>query len=76
MHVMNDPKDPFFTSLQVGAYNKPEGTPCDPAYPCSSNQHLSKGGEIAMAVVITIVGILLVASLIWMFVVILRSVAK
>jgi len=75
MHVMNDPKDPFFTSLQVGAYVKPSGTPCDPAYPCP-DLHLSKGGEIVMAVVITVIGVLFVASLLWLFVFTSRTVSK
>lgn len=76
MHVLNDSKDPFYTSLQAGAYSKPKGTPCDPVYSCTPNLHLSKASEIAMAVVITVVGLVLVGSMIWMFVTTSRTVAS
>ena len=68
MHVLNDTQDPFYTSLQAGEYNKrrPQGEPCDKAFPnnCSGPQ-LSKGGKIAMALVITVVGLALVTLGIW-----------
>jgi len=57
MHVMNDTADPFYTSLKAGAYaaNKPSGQPCDPVYPCTPG--LSTGAKIAIAVVVTVVGL-------------------
>lgn len=68
MHVLNDTSDPFLTSLEVGAYEKvrPKGLPCDPAflYACAGPK-LSKGGKIAMAVVISAVGLVIVGLLAW-----------
>ncbi|KAG6911711.1 hypothetical protein DXG01_007961 [Tephrocybe rancida] len=68
MHAMNDTSDPFFTSLEVGAYEKvrPKGRPCDGAFPeaCAGPQ-LSRGGRIAMAVVITVVGLFILGLLVW-----------
>ncbi|KAG6832930.1 hypothetical protein H0H92_004814 [Tricholoma furcatifolium] len=68
MHAMNDTSDPFYTSLQVGAYDKvrPQGQPCDAAFPdaCAGPQ-LSEGGKIAMAVVITVVGLFIGGLLAW-----------
>ncbi|PFH52542.1 glycoside hydrolase family 9 protein [Amanita thiersii Skay4041] len=63
MHVISDNKDPFFTALQDGAYEKvkPKGLPCDAAFPEGCNgPHLSKGSKIAMGVVITIVGLTII----------------
>jgi endoglucanase len=67
MHVMNDTNDPFFTSLQAGAYDKvrPQGTPCDDAFPCKSGPHLSKGAVIALAVAISVVGTIILILLSW-----------
>jgi endoglucanase len=50
--------DPYYTRLQAGEYeqHKPKGQPCDAAMTCSRPK-LSKGGEIAMAVVISVVGV-------------------
>jgi len=70
MHVMNDSNDPFYTSLQAGAYHKLNGHPCDAAYPC---HHLSKGVKITLAVVITVVGLILIALLGWWFGIIRRK---
>ena len=57
MHVMNETTDPFYTSLQAGAYTskRPSGHPCDPVYSCTPV--LSKGAKIAIAVVVTVVGL-------------------
>ncbi|KAG6837971.1 hypothetical protein H0H93_008365 [Arthromyces matolae] len=68
MHAMNDTTDPYFTSLEVGAYNKvkPKGFPCDGAFPHSCGlPSLSKAGKIAMAVVITVVGLFISGLLVW-----------
>ena len=36
MHVLNDTSDLYFTGLQAGAFaaKKPDGEPCDFAFPC------------------------------------------
>ncbi|KAG5340990.1 hypothetical protein C0989_012364 [Termitomyces sp. Mn162] len=49
MHVVNDTTDPFFTSLEIGAYGKVQ----------------PKGGKIAMAMMITIVGLFISSLLAW-----------
>jgi endoglucanase len=61
MHVLNDTSDPFFTSLQAGAYkkNKPKGTPCDAAFSCSGPT-LPKGAKIAIGVIVSFVGLVIV----------------
>ncbi|KAK0468435.1 9 glycosyl hydrolase [Desarmillaria tabescens] len=63
MHVMNDTSDPYFTALQEGAYVRPQGGPCDAAIRdgCGSSSRLSKGATIAMAVCISIVGLVLLS---------------
>ncbi len=63
MHVMNDTNDPYFTALQEGAYVRPQGGPCDAAIRdgCRGSNGLSKGATIAIAVCITVVGLVLVA---------------
>jgi endoglucanase len=63
MHVMSDSKDPYFTTLQAGAYYKvkPQGIPCDDAYPQGCiPPGLSQGGKIAIGVVITVVGLAII----------------
>lgn len=62
MRVWNDTADPYFTRLQAGAYaaNKPNGEPCDDAFPCHSG--LSKGAKIALGVVLSIVGSVMIAA--------------
>lgn len=70
MHVLNDTSDPFFTALKAGAYDKvrPQGLPCDAAFPTACpGPSLSKGGRIAMGVVVTVVGLLLIGLLSWYF---------
>jgi len=67
IHALNDSADPFYTSLEVGAYNKvkPKGLPCDPAFPQGCHAKLSRGQTIAIAVVVTVVGLFLVGLLGW-----------
>jgi endoglucanase len=63
IHSVNDPNDPFYTSLQAGSYDKlhPQGQPCDAAIQfCCSNSQLSKGAKIAIAVVVTVVGLFVI----------------
>lgn len=70
MHIMNDTIDPFYTSLQAGAYDsvKPSGHPCDPVYSCAPS--LSSGGKIAIAVVVTVVGLGIIGGILFL---VLRS---
>ncbi|KAJ7228793.1 glycoside hydrolase family 9 protein [Mycena pura] len=68
MHVMNDTNDPFFTSLQAGAYDKvrPAGQPCDDAISAGcGGPKLSKAAVIAIAVVLSIVGSVILGLAIW-----------
>ncbi|KAF8211252.1 glycoside hydrolase family 9 protein [Mycena galopus ATCC 62051] len=68
MHVLNDTSDPFFTSLQAGAYAKvkPSGQPCDAAISAGCSGHgLSKAAIIALAVVLAVVGLVIIGLLIW-----------
>ena len=60
--VLNSTDRPFFTSLGPGAYEsvKPSGTPCDAVFSCRAGRHLSEGGKIAMAVAITVVGLIII----------------
>lgn len=66
MHAISDSKDPYFTVLQAGAYNrvKPQGIPCDAAYPqgCIA-PGLSQKSKIAMGVVLTVVGLGITGSI-------------
>ncbi|KAL1940113.1 hypothetical protein VTO73DRAFT_9448 [Trametes versicolor] len=56
--------DPYYTQVEAGAYAavRPGGTPCDAAITtgCSTRGGLSKGGKIAIAVVVTVVGLIIV----------------
>jgi endoglucanase len=70
MHVLNDSSDPFFTSLQAGEYlqNKPQGTPCDAAFPCGGPA-LPEGAKIAIGVIVGLVGLVIMglgATWIWL----------
>ena len=75
MHVLSDTRDPFFTSLEAGAYNrvKPSGLPCDAVFDegCN-NPHLSKKATLALALVITIVGLVLVGLSTWYIILLIR----
>lgn len=64
---MNDTKDPFYTSLEAGAFAaiKPSGHPCDAAFSCAGVHSLSKGVTIAMAVIISFVGLATVLGLLY-----------
>jgi len=68
MHVSNDTADPFYTSLKAGAYasKKPSGHPCDPVYDCTPS--LPTGAKIAIAVVVTVVGLAIFGGIIYTFV--------
>lgn len=65
LHTMNDTSDPYFTVLQAGSYakNKPSGTPCDTAFSCRHG--LSKNAIIAIAVVVTVVGLAICGLSVW-----------
>ncbi|KAJ7179258.1 glycoside hydrolase family 9 protein [Mycena filopes] len=70
MHVLNDTNDPFYTSLEAGAYAKvrPSGQPCDSAISdgCGGPK-LSKAAIIAMAVILSVVGLAILGLVIWYF---------
>jgi len=76
MHVVGDTKDPFFTALQAGAYDKvkPKGQPCDSAFTqgCQAPR-LSKKATLAMAVVITVVGLIIVGLSSWYIILVMQS---
>ncbi|KAJ6539213.1 glycoside hydrolase family 9 protein [Mycena capillaripes] len=68
MHVFNDTNDPFYTSLQAGAYDnvRPSGRPCDAAISdgCSGPK-LPKAGLIALAVILSVVGAIILGLTLW-----------
>ena len=73
--LMNDTvadSNPFYTGLTVGSYEdvKPSGYPCDDAVTTGCSSHgLSTGAKVAIAVVVSIVGcILLALAGYWVFV--------
>jgi endoglucanase len=67
--LMSESVDPYFTRLQEGAYAsvKPSGLPCDTMYPCKGNGGLSRGGIIALAVVLGVVGLLIALGIAYIF---------
>jgi endoglucanase len=76
MHVLSDTSDPFFTLLQAGAYDKvkPTGLPCDAVFDDGcDNPHLSKKATLAMALIITIVGLVIVGLATWYIVLLIRK---
>lgn len=68
--VMQTTVDPFYTSLQDGAYAKvkPTGLPCDAAIKqgCPAPK-LSPGARVAMALSITIVGVILIGMIVYWY---------
>ncbi|KAI9574524.1 glycoside hydrolase family 9 protein [Boletus coccyginus] len=68
MHVLNDTSDPYYTSLQAGTYQskRPQGMPCDAAYQqgCAGPQ-LSQAGQVAMGVVVGLVGVVIFSLVGW-----------
>lgn len=62
MHLLNNSADPFFTSLQAGAYAKvrPSGRPCDAVFPEACVSDLSQGAKIAIGVIVALVGLSIV----------------
>jgi endoglucanase len=75
MHVLDNKNDPVYTSVEVGAYEKvkPKGIPCDSAFPQGCKPGLSRGKVIAIAVIVTVVGLALFLLLAWYLVTVLRS---
>ncbi len=75
MHVLGDTKDPFFTSLQAGAYDavKPKGAPCDSAITdgCHGNG-LSKKATLALAIILSVVGLVVVGLSAWYIILLVR----
>lgn len=68
MHILNDTSDPYYTSLQAGAYQskRPRGMPCDAAYKqgCAGPQ-LSQAGQIAMGAVVGLAGVVIFSLVGW-----------
>lgn len=62
--VLDATSPPYYTSLAPGAYDavKPQGTPCDPAFPCHGKS-LSAKAKIALAVVISVAGLAIIGLL-------------
>jgi len=76
MHVLSDTKDPFYTTLQSGAYSsrKPQGVPCDEVYPQGcAGPTLSKTGKIVMGVIVGVVGLIIVSLVAWWTVLVFRN---
>ncbi|KAJ6629127.1 glycoside hydrolase family 9 protein [Mycena sp. CBHHK59/15] len=76
MHVLNDTSDPFFTSLQAGAYDKvrPSGQPCDAAITVGcGGPKLPKAVLIALAVILSVVGAVILALTIWYICLLIRK---
>ncbi|KAJ7068143.1 glycoside hydrolase family 9 protein [Mycena amicta] len=68
MHVLNDTHDPFYTSLQAGAYDKvrPSGQPCDDAISAGCHgPKLSRAAIIALAVILSVVGSVVLGLAAW-----------
>jgi endoglucanase len=67
MHVLNDSNDPFYTTLQAGAYDqvKPQGEPCDAVFKKSCRGGLPRGGQIALGVSLGVVGLVLLGLLVY-----------
>lgn len=61
-NVAQNPSDPFYTSLKAGAYDakKPKGKPCDAANSCHGG--LSKTAQIVIGVIVTVVGLGIIAA--------------
>ncbi|KAF4602221.1 hypothetical protein EYR40_005426 [Pleurotus pulmonarius] len=60
--------DPYFTRLKGGEYErvKPTGKPCDAVFPCDSEKTgLGRSGTIAIAVVLSSVGFIILGLLAW-----------
>ncbi|KAJ8516383.1 hypothetical protein ONZ45_g6299 [Pleurotus djamor] len=60
--------DPFYTRLKGGEYDsvRPKNPPCDQVFRCDSQQTgLGRSGTIALAVVLTSVGAIILALLTW-----------
>ncbi|KAJ7283780.1 glycoside hydrolase family 9 protein [Mycena rebaudengoi] len=77
-HILDGSGDPFFTSLQAGAYDKvrPQGQPCDAAITagCGGGRpKLPKAGLIAMVVILTVVGLMILGLAFWYFFLVHRS---
>jgi endoglucanase len=74
--VLNDTHDPFYTSLQEGAYDKvkPKGRPCDAAISdgCKGG-HLGRNATIALAVSISVVGAIVLGLSAWYLIRVIRS---
>jgi len=76
MHVLADTNDPYYTSVKAGAYDKvkPQGFPCDSVFSQGcQGPHLSKGGLIAVALAITVVGLIILGLTVYYLVLLTRK---
>ncbi|KAL0582010.1 hypothetical protein V5O48_000068 [Marasmius crinis-equi] len=68
MRTMNDTSDPYYTRLKDGEYAKvkPQGRPCDDAISDGCSDHgLSTGAKIALAVVLSVVGLVIIGLVVY-----------
>jgi endoglucanase len=77
-HVMNDTSDPYYTQLKEGEYEarRPQGRPCDASQDCShgsTSTKLPRAGQIALGVIISVVGLVIVGLLAYWAVIELRG---
>jgi endoglucanase len=74
--VLTQRNDPYYTKLKAGAYDakRPQGRPCDAAIKdgCLFSGRMSKRNEIVMAVVVSVVGLVVVGSMAYLFLVVGR----
>jgi endoglucanase len=66
-HVATDVNDPFYVQIAAGTKVTPSGRPTDAAFPggrSGSGNSLSQGAKIAIGVVVTVVGLVIV-GLVW-----------
>ncbi|KAF9534159.1 glycoside hydrolase family 9 protein [Crepidotus variabilis] len=75
-HVITESSDPFYITLQAGAYDKvkPQGHPCDAVFRDGCNGgNLGKNVIIAMAVILTVVGLVVLGLSVWYILLLKRS---
>jgi endoglucanase len=75
---MNDTSDPHYTQLKEGEYaaHRPQGRPCDASQDCSHGSgsvKLPRAGQIALGVIISVVGLVIVGLTAYWAVVELRG---
>ncbi|KAK7695540.1 hypothetical protein QCA50_000176 [Cerrena zonata] len=70
-------REPAFVNVEEGSVVTPKGGPCDAAYKTGCGIHpFSKGGKIALAVVITVVGVAVLGMGTYWMVLVVRNSGK